>query len=116
MKRTQELYIGDILESIEKIERYVKGFTEKNFYQDSQLQDAILRRLEIMGEAVKNISQNFRIKYPEIPWKNIAGLRDVLTHEYFGVNLKRVWKIIKEDLPELKEKISKILKQHSLKL
>lgn len=72
------------------------------------MQDAVLRRLEIIGEAVKNVDEDFRSRYPEIPWKKIAGLRDVLIHEYFGVSLKRVWRVIKIDLVDLKSKISRI--------
>jgi uncharacterized protein with HEPN domain len=64
--------------------------------------------LEIIGEAAKNIDEDFRNRYAEIPWKKIAGLRDVLIHEYFGVNMKRVWRVIKIDLPNLKSKISRI--------
>lgn len=105
------LYIEDILESIKKIEGYIKTIKEKDFYRNTQLQDAVLRRLEIIGEAVKNVPSDFRNKYSEVPWKKMAGLRDILIHEYFGVNIKRVWIVINKDLPELKDKISKILKE-----
>jgi len=68
-----------------------------------------LRRLEVIGEAVKNLPLDFREKYPNIDWKKIAGLRDVLIHAYFGVSLERIWVIVKDDLPDLKKKIKKIL-------
>jgi uncharacterized protein with HEPN domain len=106
--RDMRLYIQDILESIEAIEEYVQSTTEEQFYRNRQVQDAVLRRLEIIGEAVKNLDEDFRNRYPEIPWKKVAGLRDVLIHEYFGVSLKRVWRVIKIDLVDLKLQISRI--------
>jgi len=108
MKRNFKVYINDILESIEKIEGYIKGVNEFGFKKDMQLQDAILRRLEVIGEAVKNIPQSFRDKYLKVPWKEIAGMRDVLIHGYFGVNIERVWKVVKEDIPRLKNNLLKI--------
>ena len=108
MTRDMRPYIQDILESIEAIEEYVQFTTEEQFYRNRQVQDAVLRRLEIIGEAVKNLDEDFKNRYPEIPWKKIAGLRDVLIHEYFGVSLKRIWRVIKIDLVDLKSKISKI--------
>ena len=113
MKKEVIIFIQDILESIEIIERYTKGITKEEFLDKEdnlQMQDAIIRRLEIIGEAVKNIPSKFKKGYPNVLWKQIAGMRDVLIHEYFGVNLERVWETAKKDLPELKEKISKILK------
>jgi len=108
MTRDMRPYIQNILESIEAIEEYVQFTTEEQFYRNRQVQDAVLRRLEIIGEAVKNLDEDFKNRYPEIPWKKIAGLRDVLIHEYFGVSLKRIWRVIKIDLVDLKFKISRI--------
>ena len=108
MKRDINVYIEDILESISRIEEYVKDIDEAEFYGNSEKQDAVLRRLEIIGEAVKNIPQDVRDKYPEIPWKQIAGMRDVVIHEYFGVTLGRIWKVIQADMKDIKNNINKV--------
>lgn len=105
MKRDIKLYLQDIRESILAIEDYIGVLAEDDFYKNRQVQDAVLRRLEVIGEAVKNIDEHFRNRYPDIPWKKIAGMRDVVIHEYFGVSLKRVWNVVKNDLPDLKQKI-----------
>jgi|AntAceMinimDraft_4_1070372.scaffolds.fasta_scaffold22881_3 uncharacterized protein with HEPN domain len=114
MKKEVIIFIQDISESIKKIEEYAKDINKKEFLNKEdnvQIQDAIIRRLEIIGEAVKGLPVNFKKKYSDIPWKKIAGMRDILIHEYFGVNLERVWVAAKKDLPELKTKILKILKE-----
>jgi len=108
MKRDMRLYLYDIWESILNIEKYTQALTENEFYKNQMVQDAIIRRLGIIGEAAKNIEEDFRNKYPAIPWKKIAGLRDIITHEYFGVKLGRIWEIVKTDLPELKQKMTTI--------
>ena len=112
MKRDARLYIQDILDSIIKLEEYINPIDKQDFYKNSQIQDAVIRRLEIIGEAVKNIDQEIKDRYPEIPWKQIAGMRDVLAHEYFGVNLERTWKTLKENIPDLKGKMLKIKKDY----
>jgi uncharacterized protein with HEPN domain len=101
LKRTQNLYLQDVRESIIAIEEYTQDLTKENFFSNRQVQDAVARRLEIIGEAVKSISDDFKNKHPQIPWKKIAGMRDIIAHEYFGVKLDRVWTVVKEDLPAL---------------
>jgi uncharacterized protein with HEPN domain len=108
MKRDVRVYLQDILESIERIEEYTRGKTKDDFVSDSQMQDAVLRRLEIIGEAVKHVPKRLRDRYPTIPWQQIAGTRDILIHGYFGVRLDTSWEIIRDDLKELKATILRV--------
>ncbi|MBS3970702.1 MAG: DUF86 domain-containing protein [Clostridia bacterium] len=103
----------DVLEAICKIEEYTDSLTKEEFLKSHLIQDAVLRRLEIIGEAVKNIPSEVRNIYSDIPWKQMAGMRDVLIHDYFGVNLERVWLTVKKDLPKVKPKINAVLKDLS---
>jgi uncharacterized protein with HEPN domain len=108
MKRDTGLFIKDILENISYIKFFSKGLTRDKFLEDKLRQNAVIRSLEIIGEAVKNIPGSFREKYPAIPWKKIAGMRDIITHGYFRVDLDAVWNIIKKDLSRLEKQIRKI--------
>lgn len=110
-QKNPKIFLEHILENIEKIENSFKDLTEVEFSESINIQDATLRRLEVIGEAVKNLPSSFRGKYPSIPWRNMAGMRDILIHEYFGVDMTLVWKISIKDIPKLKKQILKILKQ-----
>ncbi len=109
MKRDIEIFIDDILVSIKDIEDFIKEINKETFLLDRLRQKAILMCLETIGEAVKNIPDNFRQKYPGIEWKKIAGTRDNIIHRYFDVNLDLTWDIIKNDIPILKQQMVKIL-------
>jgi len=87
MKKDSQIFLSHILESIDWIEKYIAGLKRDDFFEDKKIQDAVMRRLEIIGEAVKNLSANFKKKYNFIPWQKIAGMRDFLIHEYFGVDV-----------------------------
>jgi len=113
MKRELRLFVEDILENIEYAESFSKGLSKQDLEKSRLKQNAIFCCLEIIGEASKNIPDFFRIKYPEIPWKEISGFRDVLIHAYFGVDVNRVWKVVREDFPILKKQILKIKKQEN---
>ncbi len=108
MKRDPKLFFADIFESIELIEKYTKGLTYEKFIKNNTIQDAVLRRFEIIGEAAKNIPDNIKKKHQNIPWKEMANMRNVISHEYFGITMKRIWNTAKKDLPKLKKQISGI--------
>ncbi len=111
MDRDLKVYLEDIVESLDIIKEYVKDKKEEDFLNNRQLQDAVIRRFEIVGEATKQIPDSFRNKYPEIPWRKMAGLRDVLIHNYSGVSIGRVWKMIMNDLNKTEKSISEIINQ-----
>ena len=109
MSRDETLYLADIQESCEKVLKFTKGMTYKNFVNDDLHFDAVLRNLEIIGEAVKNISDETRQKYPEVKWRKIAGFRDIVAHEYFGVNEETIWDIVQNEIPSLLEIVRTML-------
>jgi len=113
MKKPKDLkiFLGHILDNIEKIENTFVDLSEAEYSKNLDIQDATLRRLEVIGEAVKNLPPAFRKKYPAVPWKKMAGIRDILIHEYFGVDMYLVWKISVTDIPKLKKQILKIVEK-----
>lgn len=102
-------YLNDILESISNIREFVVGMNYENFLRDKKTSLAVIRSLEIIGEAVKNIPESLRENYKEMPWQEIIGMRNKITHEYFGVDLDIVWQSIQEDLDSLENAVRKIL-------
>lgn len=110
-KKDPKIFLTHILESIERIEDDTADLSEDKFSMALTVQDAVVRRLEIIGEAVRNIPDDFRKKHAKVPWKKMAGLRDVLIHEYFGVDMELVWKIVSNDIPKLKKQIFKIVEK-----
>lgn len=109
MKNDPYVYLGHILDCIEAIAGYLTGKSLSDFMGDQMLQDAVIRRLEIIGEAVKQMPSDFKASHPETPWRDIGDTRNKLIHEYFGVDFVLAWKIFQNDLPVLKEHIQQIL-------
>ena len=109
--RDYKLYLHDIKEAVEKIEVFTKDLTYEAFAGDNKTVDAVIRNLEIVGEAAKHIPKRMKDKYPEIDWKAMAGMRDILAHEYFGVRMGIIWKTVRERLPELRNRVEEILKE-----
>ena len=111
MEKDPKIFLLHILESIANIEDYTADLTKGDFYDSVEKQDAIVRRLEIIGEATRNLPEGFRKSNPEVPWQDIAGMRSKLIHEYFGVDLDLVWTVVHHDLPPFKRQVEKLLKE-----
>ncbi len=114
MSRNLNLYLGDILNSIEKIQRYTASLTYDEFCEDDKTLDAVIHNLLIIGEATKQISESLRLKYSQIEWKKMAGLRDIIAHTYFYINPKIVWNITQTQLSPLKTTVELILSDEDL--
>ena len=105
------VYLNHIKDAISRIEEYVNGLTYNGFIEKYLIQDGVIRQIQVIGEATKKISDNTRQKYPSVPWKDIAGMRDKLIHDYFGIDLDAVWDTVEKDIPILKNEIEIILKE-----
>jgi len=111
MKREIGDYIEDIIEAMNAAMEFVKDMSYDEFVKDTKTIYATIRSLEVIGEAIKNIPDDVRKRYQEIPWRKMAGMRDKVIHEYFGVRLERVWEAIKKDIPYLKPLFQKLLRE-----
>jgi uncharacterized protein with HEPN domain len=109
MSRDYKISLQDILDAIKKIEKYTRGMGFDDFVKQEVVVDAVVRNLEVIGEAAKNAPASVRSKHKDVEWKKIAGLRDILIHEYFGVDLDILWDIVRRKMPALKKKITSIL-------
>lgn len=107
--KNYRLYLKDILDAMEAIERFVEGMEFEDFKRDDKTSSAVIRKFEIIGEATKNLPDSIKEKYTSIPWREMAGMRDRLIHFYFGIKYDLVWKTIKEVIPQVKPLIRKIL-------
>jgi uncharacterized protein with HEPN domain len=107
-KRDPELLLEDMLAAIRKIERYTSGIDQPAFHQDEKTVDAVVRNLEVIGEAAKRISPEFASRHEDVPWRQVAGLRNRIVHDYFGLDLEIIWQVIRRDLPRLKVQLEKL--------
>jgi uncharacterized protein with HEPN domain len=111
--KKDKAYLKDILDAISDIEVFIANINETEFYKNKEKKYAVVRALEIIGEAAKNLSKGLRAKYKEIPWKEIVGMRDKLIHWYFGIKWELVWETVKNKIPELKNQLLKISEEQN---
>ena len=111
MRKDPIIFLNHINDAIELINKFTEGFTKAKFLADKLVQSAVVRQIEIIGEATKNLPRPFKSAHPEAPWKDIAGMRDKLVHHYFGVDLNYVWGVIKDELPHLQQQIQHFLRE-----
>lgn len=109
MKRNYKLFVKDILDAIDKIDEFVGNMEYGEFMQDDKTSTAVVKKIEVIGEAIKNIPRDVRVKYNAIPWKDIVGMRNKITHNYFKIDYEIVWNVVKEKLPALKIQVEQVL-------
>jgi len=115
MKKDDSVYLRHIMDAFVQIERYTDGVSHDDFMENRLLQDGVIRQLEVMGEAARNLTEDLRNEYPNIPWRQMIGLRNRMIHAYFNVNLQIIWEIIQGDIPNLKKDINYVLEIHNKK-
>lgn len=113
--RNEKLFLADIQECCQKIERYISGISEKDFQANEILKDAVVRNIEIIGEAAKNLSEQTRNENPGIPWRDVMRMRDKIVHHYFRLKLEIIWRTITEDIPALHLRINEMLEKYDEK-
>lgn len=100
-KRAPELLLTDMLAAIRKVERYTSGMNQEQFREDEKTIDAVVRNLEVLGEAARQMPEEFATSHAEIPWRQVAGLRNRIVHDYFGLDLEIIWQVVRHDLSQL---------------
>lgn len=110
MNRNVLIYVRDILENMQDAEEFIQGMSYEQFVADKKTANAVLRSIEVIGEATKNVPDNVRAQYPQVPWKEMAGMRDKVIHSYFDVDKEIVWLVVKERIPALRPFVEQILR------
>ena len=111
MPRDYKVYLQDVLDAAGKVRSYTAGLSFKIFSEDTKTVDAVVRNLEVIGEAIKQVPDDVRSKHADVEWKKIAGLRDILVHQYFGIDVEIIWDIVQNKLPALEAQIRKIIEE-----
>ena len=109
MKKDDSVYLHHIIDAFVLIEHYMDNVSHEEFLRNRLLQDGVIRQLEVMGEAARNLSEDLRNEHPQIPWRQMIGLRNRMIHAYFNVDLQIIWEIVQGDIPDLKQKMKQIL-------